>query len=58
MLAWIEIRRDELTADWELAVNGNPVFKRSPKQIACYAPSSRRFAEIEKVYDLPASLYE
>jgi len=28
--AWIEIHRDELMADWELAINGNPVFKIDP----------------------------
>ena len=25
--AWIEIHRDELMADWQLAINGQPVFK-------------------------------
>ena len=25
--AWIEIHKDELLADWELASNGEPVFK-------------------------------
>jgi hypothetical protein len=25
--AWIEIHKDELLADWELACNGEPVFK-------------------------------
>ena len=25
--AWIEIHRDEMMADWELAVNGQEVFK-------------------------------
>jgi len=25
--AWIEIHRDDLIADWELAVNGESVFK-------------------------------
>lgn len=25
--AWIEIHNDELTADWKLAVSGQPVFK-------------------------------
>ena len=28
--AWIEIRRDELDADWKLAVNGEEVFKIDP----------------------------
>jgi len=28
--AWIEIHRDELLADWELAVNGLDVFKIEP----------------------------
>jgi len=28
--AWIEIHRDELMADWQLAVNGQPVFKIEP----------------------------
>jgi hypothetical protein len=28
--AWIEIHRDELMADWELAVNGQQVFKIEP----------------------------
>ena len=28
--AWIEIHREELMADWELAVNGNAVFKIEP----------------------------
>jgi len=28
--AWIEIHRDELMADWELALNGEPVFKIDP----------------------------
>ena len=28
--AWIEIHRDELIADWELAVNGEPIFKIDP----------------------------
>ncbi len=27
VLAWIEIHKDELMADWKLAVDGNPVFK-------------------------------
>ena len=30
LLAWIEIHRDELTADWQLAVNGRKVFKIKP----------------------------
>ncbi|MFI5163817.1 MAG: DUF4160 domain-containing protein [Bacteroidia bacterium] len=25
--AWMEIHKDELLADWKLAVNGQPVFK-------------------------------
>lgn len=28
--AWIEIHHDELQADWELAVNGEEVFKIDP----------------------------
>ena len=28
--AWIEIHRDELVADWELAINGEPIFKIDP----------------------------
>jgi len=28
--AWIEIHRDELMADWKLAVQGEPVFKIDP----------------------------
>ncbi len=28
--AWIEIHRDELLADWELATQGQPVFKIDP----------------------------
>jgi hypothetical protein len=28
--AWIEIHRDELMANWELAVNGQAVFKIEP----------------------------
>ncbi len=28
--AWIEIHKDELMADWELAVNGQEVFKIEP----------------------------
>ena len=28
--AWIEIHRDELMANWDLAVNGNEVFKIDP----------------------------
>jgi hypothetical protein len=28
--AWIEIHRDELLADWQLAVNGEEVFKIDP----------------------------
>ena len=28
--AWIEIHRDDLMADWELAVNGQEVFKIDP----------------------------
>ena len=27
---WIEIHRDELLADWQLAVNGEEVFKIEP----------------------------
>ena len=28
--AWIEIHREELNADWKLAVNGEEVFKIDP----------------------------
>jgi len=28
--AWIEIHNDELMADWELAINGESVFKIDP----------------------------
>lgn len=28
--AWIEIRKDDLLADWELAVDGEQVFKIDP----------------------------
>ena len=28
--AWIEIHRDELIADWELAANGQEIFKIDP----------------------------
>lgn len=28
--AWIELRRDELMADWQLAINGDSVFKIDP----------------------------
>ena len=28
--AWIELRRDELLADWELAVNGENPYKITP----------------------------
>ena len=28
--AWIEIHNEELMADWELAINGEPVFKIAP----------------------------
>lgn len=28
--AWIEIHREELMADWQLAVNGEDVFKIAP----------------------------
>lgn len=28
--AWVEIHKDELMADWELAMNGEPVFKIDP----------------------------
>jgi hypothetical protein len=28
--AWIELRREELTADWSLAVKGQPVFAIDP----------------------------
>ncbi|MBX3164135.1 MAG: DUF4160 domain-containing protein [Bacteroidetes bacterium] len=32
ILAWIEIHRDELMANWELAVNGAELFKIKPLQ--------------------------
>ena len=28
--AWIEIHKDELLADWELAINGETIFKIDP----------------------------
>lgn len=28
--AWIEIHRDELMADWQLAIAGKPIFKVEP----------------------------
>ncbi len=28
--AWIEIHREELMANWELAVSGNPIFQIDP----------------------------
>jgi len=28
--AWIEIHNDELIADWELAINGDAIFKIDP----------------------------
>jgi len=28
--AWIEIHKDELMADWQLAINGESVFKIDP----------------------------
>jgi len=28
--AWIEIHKEELMANWELAVNGNQIFKIDP----------------------------
>ena len=30
VLAWIEIHKDELMADWELAINGENIFKIEP----------------------------
>ena len=30
LLAWIEIHKDELTADWELAVSGQQPYKIEP----------------------------
>ncbi len=27
IVAWIEIHQDDLLADWELAINGKPLFK-------------------------------
>ena len=28
--AWVEIHQDELLADWQLAISGQPVFKIEP----------------------------
>jgi hypothetical protein len=28
--AWMEIHREELVADWQLAVQGQPIFKIEP----------------------------
>ena len=28
--AWIELRKEELMADWQLAINGESVFKIAP----------------------------
>lgn len=28
--AWIELHREELQADWDLAMNGEPLFKIKP----------------------------
>ena len=30
LLAWIEIHKDELMADWELAISGQTIFKIDP----------------------------
>lgn len=30
LIAWIEIHKDELVADWELASQGSPLFKIEP----------------------------
>jgi hypothetical protein len=30
VLAWVEIHKDELMADWELAINGENIFKIDP----------------------------
>ena len=30
VLAWIEIHKDELIADWQLAVEGNEIFQIEP----------------------------
>lgn len=30
--AWVELHRDELFADWELAVNGEELFRIAPLQ--------------------------
>lgn len=30
VVAWIEIRREELNANWKLAVNGEEIFKIDP----------------------------
>ena len=27
IVAWIEIHKDDLLADWQLAINGKPLFK-------------------------------
>lgn len=33
MLAWIEIHKEDLMADWELAVTGNKVFNIDPLKL-------------------------
>lgn len=30
VIAWMELHRDELMANWELAANGEPLFKIDP----------------------------
>jgi hypothetical protein len=30
LLAWIEIHQEELMANWDLAINGQPIFKIEP----------------------------
>ena len=30
---WIDIRQDELLADWQLAINGNDIFKIKPLEV-------------------------
>jgi uncharacterized protein DUF4160 len=32
VLAWIELHRDELIANWQLAINGNELFNIKPLQ--------------------------
>jgi hypothetical protein len=30
IIAWIELRKEELMADWSLAIEGEPIFKIEP----------------------------